>query len=161
MCRILPKITSWWRAIHIKSPWWYIFPFRYQFKILISFLYPSWRYFQLWLLLFLFVKPLRLGSQHLVLELGIQHLGRMIDWRRWRRWPTVPDRVFSDLHLTFLRCRPKQIQGRNLAFWCLLAPFFHIFTIFNWIRELLFRRDNSFRVLSLVAIIYLFNLGDD
>ena len=154
MCRILPKITTWWPAIPIKSPWRYFLPFRYQFKILISFLcsFLSLHYSQLCLLLFLFVLPLLLRSQHLVLELGIQHLGRMIDWRRWRRWPTMPNRVFSDVLLTFLRWWLKQIQGRNLAFWCLRAPFFHIFTIFNWIREC----ANSFAILFLSC---LFNLG--
>ena len=78
----------------------------------------------------------------------------------------MPNRVFSEVHLTFLRWWLKQIQGRNLAFWRLLAPFFHIFTIFNWIRELLMsslriEALNSFGVLFLVALVYLFDLGDD
>ena len=76
----------------------------------------------------------------------------------------MPNRVFSDVLLTFLRWWLKQIQGRNLAFWCLLAPFFHIFTIFNLnrIRELLRSEAlNSFGILFLGALVYLFNLGHD
>ena len=153
MRRIVPKISSWWRAINIISPW--RLPLRYQLKILISFIFLICYYAHLCLLLFWFkgfFVPLLLRSQHLVLELGIQHLGRMVDWRRWRRWPSVPYCVFGNVHLTFLLWWFKQIQVWNHSFWCLLAPFFHIFTIFNWIREC----ANSFAILFLSC---LFNLG--
>ena len=143
MSRVVPKVGSWGRAVAVIAP--RRLPLRYQLKILISLNF-------LVLLLFLFPKPLLLWGQHRILELGVQHLGGVVERRRWRRWPTVPHCVFGNAHLTFLVWRFEQVQVRDRSFWSLLAPFLHVFAIFNGIWEC----TNSFAILFLSLS---FNLG--